>query len=106
MPIYYLDSSAFIKNYHPEEGSEEVQRIVNEPDSLRIISRLSVLEAQRAFALRARKTNIKAEELKTLRGTFFRDLMQRRFRVERLRDFHYHTAVRLVLKYWPERKLP
>jgi predicted nucleic acid-binding protein len=106
MPSYYFDSSAFIKNYHSEEGSEEVWRIVNEADSIRFISRLTAVETQRIFALIARTTNMTAEELRTLRGTFYRDLTQRRFHVERLRDFHYHSAVRLVLKYWQNRRLP
>ena len=79
MLSYYFDSSAFIKNYHSEEGSEEVRRIVNEADSIRFISRLTAVETQRIFALIARTTNMTAEELRTLRGTFYRDLTQRRF---------------------------
>ena len=106
MPTYYLDSSALIKQYHAERGSEEVQRIVKRTDSQHYVSRLTVLETQRAFAQRARLTHMTEAELQAVRGTFFRDLLQPHFHIERLREYHYHMAVRLVLTYWAERRQP
>jgi len=105
MPTYYLDTSAVIKNYHPESGTQEVRRIVNEPDSQRVVSRLTITEVQRAFARRARQKTITADELKRLRGILYKDLQERRFRIERLREFHYHEAVRVFLKYWPQEQV-
>lgn len=106
MPIYFLDSSAVIKRYQPELGSEAVARILSEADSLSFISRLTVVEIQRAFARKVREQKISAEELKELRNYFYEDLLQRRFWVRRLQEFHYHSAVRLVRKYAPGQAVP
>ena len=55
MASYYLDSSALVKYYHPEEaGSDAVIRLVGEPDSRHFISRLTTVEVVSAFALKAR----------------------------------------------------
>jgi predicted nucleic acid-binding protein len=101
MPIYFLDSSAVVKHYHPEPGSEEVSRILHEPSSRFYISRLAVVEVHRAFAGKARINLLSADELVELRHYFYGDLRGRRFRVKRFYDFHFHAAVRLVLKHGP-----
>lgn len=49
---------------------------------------------------------ITADELKRVRGIFYKDLQEQRFRIARLQEFHYHTAVRVVLKYWPQDRVP
>lgn len=41
-----------------------------------------------------------------LRDGFYQDLQRRRFWVRRLREFHYHAAVRLVRRYAQERLRP
>jgi predicted nucleic acid-binding protein len=99
MPIYFLDSSAVIKLYQSENGSQEVNGIVSASDSLAFISRLTVTEVQRAFARKMREGKMTAADLDSLRNLFFRDLLQRRLLLRRLRDFHYRSAERLVRKY-------
>ncbi len=49
MPLYFLDSSAVVKHYHPEPGSDEVNRFLTEPNSRFFISRLGIVEVQRTF---------------------------------------------------------
>ena len=102
MPIYFLDSSAVVKLYQPETGSEEVDRIVSEPGSLRFMSRLALVEVQRALCRRLRVQDISESELDDLRRGFYEDLLRRRIRVKQLRDRHYRSAVRLMRKYAPE----
>jgi predicted nucleic acid-binding protein len=50
----FLDTSALVKYYHPEEGTQEVTRIIEEPDSRHSISRLSLVETVSAFAVKYR----------------------------------------------------
>jgi predicted nucleic acid-binding protein len=106
MSIYYFDTSAVIKNYHPEHGTEAIRQLVGEPDSYRVLSRLTITEVQRAFTRRARQKMITADELKRLRGILYKDLQERRFRIARVQEFHHHTAVRVLLKYWPQDRTP
>jgi predicted nucleic acid-binding protein len=53
-----------------------------------------------------RENEISAAELDELRDGFYQDLQRRRFWLRRLREFHYHAAVRLVRRYAPERLHP
>lgn len=106
MPIYFLDSSAVVKLYQPEAGSEEVDRIVSQPGSVRFMSRLAIVEVQRALCRRQRVQDISESELDDLRRGFYEDLRRRRMRVKELRDRHYRSAVRLIRKYAPELTLP
>jgi predicted nucleic acid-binding protein len=102
MAIYFLDSSAVVKLYQPEAGSEEVDRIVSEPGSVRFLSHLALVEVQRALCRRLRVQDISESELDDLRRGFYEDLLRRRIRVKPLRDRHYRSAVRLIRKYAPE----
>ena len=55
----FLDTSALVKYYHQEiidreEETQEVTRIIEEPDSRHSISRLSLVETVSAFAVKFR----------------------------------------------------
>lgn len=54
MASCFLDTSALAKLYHEEPGSEYVERIVNQPESKGIISRLSHVEMESVFAIKVR----------------------------------------------------
>lgn len=61
--IYYLDTSAFIKRYVAEVGSDWVQSLVD-PDvgNLLLTSRLTIVEARSALARRRREASISASD--------------------------------------------
>lgn len=50
MARYFLDSSALIKRYHQERGSERVSALFEVPDDRFFISRLALVEMHSAFA--------------------------------------------------------
>jgi uncharacterized protein len=50
----FLDISALAKLYHEEVGSAYVERIVNQPGSKCIVSRLSLVEMESVFATKVR----------------------------------------------------
>jgi predicted nucleic acid-binding protein len=106
MARYYLDSSAAIKLYQTEEGSAEVGRIVSEPNSLRFIARLTIVEVLRAFSRRLRAQEISAREFERLRLGFYEDLRRRRMRVKEVTRLHYRSAARLVQQYAPTQTVP
>lgn len=106
MPVYFFDSSALVKWYRPEAGSDVVERLLTEPAAQHYISRLAVVEVQRVFSRRVRDREITEQELDSLRDRLYGDLGQRLFQVRKLRDFHYHNAVRLVRKYAPPQQTP
>ena len=104
MVSYYLDSSALVKYYHPEEaGSDEVIRLVGEPNSRHFISRLTTVEVVSAFALKARTREIEEDEFEPLRQRFLRDVAQRQFQNLRLTNAHYQEAVGLFRAHFMRR---
>lgn len=54
MAGYFLDTSALAKLYHQERGSDYVERILNQPGSKGVISRLSLVELESALAIKVR----------------------------------------------------
>jgi len=49
MTDYFMDTSALVKYYHPEDGTQAVTRLIEEPTSRHYISRLSLVETLSAF---------------------------------------------------------
>ena len=106
MSLYFFDSSALVKRYRPEAGTDEVNRLLTTPDATHYISRLAVVEVQRVFARRVRSGEIQEPQLDRLRDLFYNDVGERLLHVRRFRDFHYHNAVRLVRKYATPQQTP
>jgi hypothetical protein len=50
----FIDTSALVKYYHSEDGTQEVMQILEEPVSRHYISRLSLVETVSAFAVKFR----------------------------------------------------
>lgn len=99
MPRSYLDSSAAIKLYLPEKGTDTVRTLIQQPTSQCFIAQLALVEVQRAFARRFRSREITEEEFDDLRRGFYQDVRQRQLLVFQLKGQHYRSAVRLVNKY-------
>jgi len=96
MPADFLDTSALAKYYHPEVGSEEIDRLWNDTARGLLVSRLSALEIVSAFAgkVRAGAISVTADLTKS-----------RRPLVARLVVAHYQEAERLLRQHGPLRRL-
>ena len=106
MATYFLDSSVIVKFYHAEPGSEEVIRLLSEPNSRFFIAPLAVVEVQRAFIGKLRAQLISLDELSELRKGLYQDISQRLLWVRRVHQDHFHTAARLVNTYSPTLDVP
>lgn len=102
---YYFDTSALCRYYHTEPGSDKVERIVDEPNSQHVLSWLTVLEAQSAFALKVRTGEIHGRDLLQLRKKLKTDIAERRFLVARVLRRHFDLAEQLLLRYGQTRRL-
>lgn len=63
---YSLDTSALVKHYHQEEGTDVVERLFKASDRL-IISDLSIIEFYSAIGLKVRTREITAKAFVDLR---------------------------------------
>ena len=72
MANYFFDSSALIKLYHPELGSQRIAAVFGEPDRRVIISRLAGVELHSALALKTRTGHLAGAAAARSFSTFIR----------------------------------
>lgn len=100
MPSYFLDTSALAKLYHQEAGSEYMDRILREPGSRSLISRLSIVEMESVLAIKVRTGEIDRRDVEIARRCLRADLGQHRLLVgPPIRTHHYQTARTLLVRY-------
>ena len=103
MASYFFDTSALVKYYHIEVGTPEVLQLLQEPNARHFISRLTVIEAPSAFAIKVRTGELAASNFHRLRQRFLADVAQGRFRDMRLLQRHYREAGQLITTYFTRR---
>lgn len=101
MASYFFDTSALVKHYHPEQGTAEVDRILNEPGSRYVVSRLLVVEIHSALAMKVRTQVIALQDFQQFQKRFASDLATRRFQTIRMLQGHFHEASQLLSQYAP-----
>ena len=101
----YFDTSALCRHYHTEPGSDIVDRVLAEVGATHIVSWLTVLETQSAFALKVRTGEITEQLLTGLRARLRADVIQRKLLVVRVLRRHYNRADKLLQTYGPTIRL-
>jgi predicted nucleic acid-binding protein len=99
LPKYFFDTSALAKLYRKETGSDAVDRIMAEPGSEHLISRLALVEIESVFALKARTGEIDQQAVLIARRRLEADLGSRRLLVAAVQDQHFRGARQLLFKY-------
>lgn len=98
---FYYDTSALCRNYHSEVGSDRVASLLATAGSRHVISRVTHLEIQSAFALKVRTKELSEADFDLLRRKFLSDIHQRRLAVVRLVRRHFDRAEALIVEYGP-----
>jgi predicted nucleic acid-binding protein len=96
---YFLDTSAFVKRYHPEAGTNTVLALFNAPQNRLYISRLSIVETRSAFAMKVRTKEIPESTAMALWSQLLFDLATGVFEVLPVMDHHYQAAEQLIGNY-------
>ena len=99
MPRYFLDTSALAKLYHNEAGTEFVDRIFSGPASQHVISRVTIVEMESVFALKARTGEIDQQAVLLARRRLEADLSHSRRLVAAVNDNHFRDARQLLIKH-------
>ena len=99
MPKYFLDTSALAKVYRKEAGSDFVDRILSKPGSQYLISRLTIVEMESVFALKARAGEIDQKAVLIARRRLEADLGHPRLLVAAVNDEHFRGARQLLFKH-------
>jgi predicted nucleic acid-binding protein len=96
---YFLDSSAFVKRYHPEAGTDKVLALSNDPQNRILISRLTLVETRSAFAVKVRTGHIREVTAVALWIQLLADLASGIFELLAITNAHYLLADELIGRY-------
>lgn len=99
MTFYFFDTSALVKRYHIEAGSANVAQILAESNSSHLISRLGLVEAVSAFALKVRDGQIEVADFTAYRKRLLADVRKRMLNVVRVRVLQFREADQLLQKH-------
>jgi len=98
---YFLDTSALVKHYHQEEGTDVVEGLFKGSERL-IISDLSIIEFYSAIGLKVRTKELTAKAFADLRKLFANDLDQGIYEVATFGEREKNMATRLLIQYAPQ----
>jgi len=100
MPVYFLDTSALVKHYHPEPGTARVDAIWADTTAELWITRLGSVELLSALAAKVRAGGLTPIQFQPVRRRFLADVIRRRRpRMIRLIRSHYAEAESLLGTY-------
>jgi len=94
-----FESSAFVKYFRSEEGSDKVIVLIDDPTNQTFISWLTLVEMHSALARRVRVGELTVAEFDQVRRYLYAQLRSGRFRVVWWSSRHLWKAVRLLLRY-------
>jgi predicted nucleic acid-binding protein len=105
MARYFCDTSALVKHFHAETGTDVVDRLIDEPGAELLIARLTLVETISVFAIKVRTGEFDAAEFVRLRGLFATHVARRRYQVFRLLNVHYDRARDLIADHGLRRQI-
>jgi len=105
MTRYFLDTSAVVKHYRQEAGTDKVDALFVEPQAVLILSRLGAVETISALAMKVRTGELSQADYAAARTRFLTDVAEGKLSVVRLLVAHYRRAERLLDRHAPTMRL-
>ena len=97
MPRLFFDTSALVKRYYEEEGSETVDELIEAEDSEVVITSLAVVEVASALRRKRNRDEITSDDVSRLLSSFFEEALAE-FTILPMDDSFSETALDLVLR--------
>ena len=99
MSKYFLDTSAIVKRYHREAGSDIIDRLFAEAGAEFVISDISIIEFYSALSMKIRVGEIDEENFVSLRKLFSQDIKRKLYEVAEFTNAEKLKSIELLLKY-------
>ncbi len=99
MTKYFFDTSAIVKRYHQEDGSDFIDKLFAEADIEFVISDISIIEFYSALSLKVRVGEIDEENFVSLRKLFSQDIKRELYEVAEFTNSEKLESTKLLLKY-------
>jgi predicted nucleic acid-binding protein len=103
--VVFFDTSALVKRYHREVGSDVVEAAFSDPGLTRMISDLGVIECYSAFARRVRIGDISEEDFHATIKELAEDIQNGTIQLGFFGDSDKKEAAVLIEKYGLSRNL-
>lgn len=105
MAYVFFDTSALVKRYHREVGTEVVDEWFLRPGTRHVISELTIVEMLSVFARRVRERAILESDYRLFRDLFAASVFNGLLAVEPVEGVHFSRARQLVEKHGPSRQI-
>lgn len=102
---YLLDTSALVKRYHIETGTERVNTLFADKSARLFISDIAMVEFHSTLVRRVRTGELEEPRLAHALAQFANDVQSKHFRIIRVGDPIKRQAIALLLKHGPTRAL-
>ena len=99
MSKYFFDTSAVVKRYHLEDGSDLIDKLFAESDAEFVISDISIIEFYSALSLKVTVGEIDEENFMSLRKLFSQDIKRGLYEVAEFTNAEKLESTKLLLKY-------
>ncbi|MBI3951874.1 MAG: type II toxin-antitoxin system VapC family toxin [Acidobacteria bacterium] len=103
--IDFFDTSALVKRYHQEVGSDVVDAAFAEEDTSRFISDIGVIEFSSAFAKKVRTGEITEEDFRQTLRELAEDIQSGRIQLVLFGDSEKKEAAALIERYGVSKNL-
>lgn len=103
--VYFFDTSALVKRYHREMGTEVVETAFDDSETDCLISDLGVIELYSAFAKKVRTGELSKSGFEHLVQVFGRDVLDGTLRIRSLGAGDKRSAVVLLETYGTSKSL-
>ncbi len=98
MAVYYVDTSALVKRYHVELGSDHVDRLFADPASILLTANLTITELTSALDRKQQEGLVSQEGLRQVLAVAARDLLEEFWLIE-LDRRHVQRSQQLILQH-------
>ena len=99
MNKYILDTSAIVKRYHVEDGSDIIDGLFTQAELEFVISDISIIEFYSVLSLKVRVGEIDEENFVSLRKLFSQDIKRGLYEVVEFTNAEKLESTKLLLKY-------
>lgn len=98
MPLYFFDTSALVKRYHIEAGSEKVNELFDNPEGIFAITSIAVTEFVSALARKLYEGVISEDDFRACLSEFAKDIISL-FWIIDLERSHINKSISLIIKH-------
>ena len=98
MPAYYVDTSALVKRYHVEPGSQRVDQLFGDPTAIFLTANITLTEITSALDRKVQEGLLTRDALNMVLAAIARDLLEDFWIIE-IERVHILRSQELILRH-------